>query len=78
MVVEPRDGAGISRTLNRQHVLKCRQEFDAADNDDDDVLSATDSLDSDSDETLVLRRTTRTTAGRHSNPNKLPCAVHFS
>lgn len=68
VVVVPSDGAGVSRTLNRQHVLKCRS--------DSDEPSSKDSSDNEDDGVLVVpRRRFRVTAGKHSNPNKLPCST---
>ena len=59
VVVEPDDGAGVSRTLNRQHVIKCNvpQCVDR---------NIKDSDSSDSSETMLIpRRTKRLTAGKH-------------
>ncbi|CAG2202109.1 unnamed protein product [Mytilus edulis] len=63
--VEPNDGAGVSRTLNRD-VIKCNiQQYV------DDNSSESDS----SDDMFIPRRTTRTTAGKHTNPNRLPNSI---
>ena len=65
--VEPDDGAGVSRTLNRQDVIKCT----ITQPDKTDSSSDSDS----SDDIFVRRRTNRTTAGKHSNPKRLPRSV---
>ena len=64
--VEPNDFAGVSRTLNRQHVIKCNplQSMNHSDSDSDN-----------SDDVCIPRRTTRATAGKHVNPNRLPRSV---
>ncbi|CAC5405059.1 unnamed protein product [Mytilus coruscus] len=69
VTVEPNDGAGVSRTLNRQDVIKCNIQQSVDQNNSD--------LDS-SDDTFIPRRTTRTTAGKHTNPNRLPNSVEPS
>jgi hypothetical protein len=65
VVVEPDDGAGVSRILNRQHVIKCNvpQCVDR---------NFSDSYSSDSSETMLIpRRTKRLTAGKHQHPERL-------
>jgi hypothetical protein len=65
VVVEPDDGAGVSRILNRQHVIKCNvpQCVDR---------NFRDSYSSDSSETMLIpRRTKRLTAGKHQHPERL-------
>ncbi|CAG2190480.1 unnamed protein product [Mytilus edulis] len=64
--VEPNDGAGVSRTLNRRDVIKCNIQQSV-----DDNSSESDS----SDDMFIPRRTTRTTAGKHTNPNRLPNSI---
>lgn len=72
VIVEPNDGDGIPITLNRQHVIKCRPKSDK------NELSQGDASDSDSDDNqkIPTRRSTRVNTGKHSNPNKLPCTVY--
>ncbi|CAG2217557.1 unnamed protein product [Mytilus edulis] len=64
--VEPNDGAGVSRTLNRRDVIKCNIQQSV-----DDNSSESDS----SDDMFIPRRTTRATAGKHTNPNRLPNSI---
>ncbi|CAG2226423.1 unnamed protein product [Mytilus edulis] len=66
VTVEPNDGAGVSRTLNRRDVIKCNIQQSV-----DDNSSESDS----SDDMFIPRRTTRTTAGKHTNPNRLPNSI---
>ena len=69
-VVEPDDGAGVSRTLNRQHVIKCNVPQCV-----DRNLNYSDSSNS-SETMLIPRRTKRLTAGKHQNPERLPRSVN--
>ncbi|CAG2247533.1 unnamed protein product [Mytilus edulis] len=66
VTVEPNDGAGVSRTLNRRDVIKCNIQQSV-----DDNSSESDS----SDDMFIPRRTTRATAGKHTNPNRLPNSI---
>ncbi|VDI74482.1 Hypothetical predicted protein [Mytilus galloprovincialis] len=66
VTVEPTDGAGVSRTLNRRDVIKCNIQQSVNDNS-----SESDS----SEDILIPRRTTRTTAEKHTNPNRLPNSI---
>jgi hypothetical protein len=59
VVVEPDDGAVVSRTLNRQHVIKCNVQQCV-----DRKFSDSDSSDN-SETMLIPRRTKRLTAGEH-------------
>ncbi|VDI61737.1 Hypothetical predicted protein [Mytilus galloprovincialis] len=67
VTVEPNDGAGVSRTLNRRDVIKC--------NIYNNLWNVNSSDSDSSDDMFIPRRTTRATAGKHTNPNRLPNSI---